>query len=111
MKQQTVYERYKLEVYRIGWRIQYRARTIKRRECSFYDSEPIGGHFTPHSENRVLIEQLIETLPPQGRLIIDKLYLQDQTESEVARQLNMSQQAVNKWKRKMIQQLSRTVNS
>nr|WP_233167845.1 hypothetical protein [Paenibacillus roseus] len=39
-----------------------------------------------------------------------RLYIQEQTESEVARQLNLSQQAVNKWKRKMIQQLSRTVN-
>ncbi|WP_445322068.1 terminase gpP N-terminus-related DNA-binding protein [Paenibacillus sp. FSL M7-0420] len=38
------------------------------------------------------------------------LYLQGMTEDEVAAQLKMSQQGVNKWKRKMLQQLSQTVN-
>ncbi|MEC0089243.1 sigma factor-like helix-turn-helix DNA-binding protein [Paenibacillus macquariensis] len=58
-----------------------------------------------------MVQQLINTLPPYGKIILYKLYIQDQTESEVARQLQMSQQAVNKWKRKMIQQLSQTANS
>ncbi|UNK19471.1 sigma-70 family RNA polymerase sigma factor [Paenibacillus sp. N3/727] len=112
-KQQTAYERLKVQVDRIGWRIQYRAKTIRKREHSFYDLEYIrtAVSFTDGSENRMMIEQLINTLPPQGKLIIYKLYIQDQTESEVARQLNMSQQAVNKWKRKMIEQLSQTVSS
>ncbi|SMF90293.1 RNA polymerase sigma factor, sigma-70 family [Paenibacillus uliginis N3/975] len=112
-KQQTAYERLKVQVDRIGWRIQYRAKTIRKREYSFYDLEYMRTDvsFTDGSENRMMIEQLINTLPPQGKLIIYKLYIQDQTESEVALQLNMSQQAVNKWKRKMIEQLSQTVSS
>ncbi|MNO80582.1 sporulation sigma factor SigF [compost metagenome] len=109
--QQSVYERYKTEVYRIGWRLQYRAKVIKRRECSFYDREPHVTSFTISTDDKMLVQQLIDTLPPCGKTILYKLYLQDQTESEVARQLNMSQQAVNKWKRKMIQKLSQTVNS
>ncbi|WP_028559920.1 sigma factor-like helix-turn-helix DNA-binding protein [Paenibacillus pinihumi] len=110
-KQQTVYERFRSEVYRIGWRVQYRAKKIRNRECSFYDREPAADSFVVSSENKLLLEQLMSTLPPRGRTIMYRLYIQDQTESEVARQLNLSQQAVNKWKRKMIQQLSRTVNS
>lgn len=112
-KQRTAYERLKVEVERIGWRIQYRAKTISKREHSFCGLEQTTkeGCFTERADNKIMIEQLIDTLPPQGRAIIHKLYIQDQTESEVALQLNMSQQAVNKWKRKMITQLSRTVNS
>lgn len=109
--QQSVYERYKTEVYRIGWRLQYRAKTIKNRECSFYGDEPDAINFTTSIDNKLLIQQLIEPLPPCGKTILYKLYIQDQTESEVARQLQMSQQAVNKWKRKMIQKLSQTANS
>ncbi|OAB32944.1 hypothetical protein PGLA_26035 [Paenibacillus glacialis] len=109
--QQSVYERYKTEVYRIGWRLQYRAKIIKNRECSFYGVEPAAVNFTTSIDNKLLIQQLIEPLPPYGKIILYKLYIQDQTESEVARQLQMSQQAVNKWKRKMIHKLSQTANS
>ncbi|MBJ6362356.1 RNA polymerase sigma factor [Paenibacillus sp. GCM10012307] len=110
-KQQTVYEQFKSEVYRIGWRVQYRAKKVRIRETSFCDKESAAvDNFTMNSDNRLLLEQLMDTLPPRGRAIMYRLYIQEQTESEVARQLNLSQQAVNKWKRKMIQQLSRTVN-
>lgn len=60
--------------------------------------------------NRLSIEQLLDTLPAKGKMILQKLYLQELTEAEVAAQLHMSQQGVNKWKRRMIQQLSQTVN-
>ncbi|WP_342190364.1 sigma factor-like helix-turn-helix DNA-binding protein [Paenibacillus macquariensis] len=91
--------------------MQYRAKIIKKRECSFYGIESTVPNFTYSTENKILVQQLINTLPPYGKIILYKLYIQDQTESEVARQLQMSQQAVNKWKRKMIQQLSQTANS
>ncbi|MNH43845.1 sporulation sigma factor SigF [compost metagenome] len=57
-----------------------------------------------------MIEQIIDTLPPRGQIIINQLYLQDRTQAEVAQHLKMSQQGVNKWKNKMIQKLSQTVN-
>lgn len=109
--QQSIYERYKREIYRIGWRLQYHAKIIKQRECRFYDNEIAETGFTTSSENKIMVQQLIDTLPPCGKSILYKLYILDQTESEVARQLNISQQAVNKWKQKMIQKLSQTVNS
>ncbi|WP_235847724.1 hypothetical protein [Paenibacillus tuaregi] len=37
--------------------------------------------------------------------------MENRTEKEVACQLKISQQAVSKWKKKMIQQLSRTMCS
>lgn len=105
-KNTTVYERYKTEIYRIGWRVQYRAKKIRNRECPNFDYDPVGGDFTTSSEEKILVQQLIDSLPPQGKTLIDKLYFQCQTEAEIAQHFQISQQAVNKWKRKMIQTLS-----
>lgn len=109
--QPTVYERYKTEIYRIGWRLQYQAKKIRNRESSFYDTDYSSSNFTSSSDEKMLIHQLMNTLPPQGKVIIYKLYIQDLTETEVANELKISQQAVNKWKRKMIQKLSQMVRS
>ncbi|MCM3175726.1 MULTISPECIES: sigma factor-like helix-turn-helix DNA-binding protein [unclassified Paenibacillus] len=46
-----------------------------------------------------------------GREILHKIYFQGYTEAEVASHLNISQQAVNKWKRKMLNLLSQKVSS
>lgn len=109
-KQKTIYDYYKSEIYRIGWRLQYQAKKIRKRECPFYDNNLSYPNFAAASEEKIWIKEIIDTLPPQGKLIIDKLYLQGLTEFEVAQQLKISQQAVNKWKQKMIQKLSQTIN-
>lgn len=110
--QYSAYEQYRKEVYRIAWRVQYRAKIIRRRECSFGPVEPAATCFTSSSDNKIVVRQLINALPSgTGKTIIFKIYLQDKTESEVARELNMSQQGVNKWKRKMIKELSRMMSS
>lgn len=110
-KDLTVYERYKSEIYRIGWRVQYKVKRRHSHEYSLLDSDAISFNFTASSEDTIWVKQLLDTLPGQGKLIIYKLYIQNQTESEIARELNISQQAVNKWKRKMIQKLSQTARS
>lgn len=111
-EQKTVYEQYRKEVYRIAWRVQYKAKVVKKRECSFNEFEPAISSFASSSDNKMLIRQLIRDLPSStGRTIIYKLYLQDKTEREVALELNMTQQGVSKWKRKMIRELSRMMSS
>ncbi|OIB01198.1 hypothetical protein AK95_27550 [Paenibacillus sp. LC231] len=108
----TAYERYKTEIYRIGWRIQYQAKKLRRRETLYPDFSTVQtGSFHARSDDRIWIGQLLDSLPPQGRTIIYKLFLEDLTEAEVAKQLHISQQAVNRWKRKMIQKLSQIANS
>lgn len=108
----TVYEQYQKEVYRIAWRVQYKARAVRNRECSFNGIEPSVTCFTSSSDNKIVVRQMISALPSTtGQTIISKIYLQDKTEGEVARELNMSQQGVNKWKRKMIKELSRMMKS
>jgi DNA-directed RNA polymerase specialized sigma subunit len=108
----TAYEQYRKEVYRIAWRVQYRAKVVKRRECSFNGYEPAVTSFTTSSDDKIVVQQLIHDLPSNtGRTIIFKLFMQDKTEGEVARELNMTQQGVSKWKRKMLQEMSRMMSS
>ncbi|MGP3788496.1 sigma factor-like helix-turn-helix DNA-binding protein [Paenibacillus sp. 1A_MP2] len=109
--QQTVYERYRKEIYRIGWRVQYRAKKIKYRELPIFEDEAIKGDFTFFSENKIMAEQLISSLPDIGKNVLSKIYLEGYKESEVALKLNISQQAVNKWKRKMLNLLSQKISS
>lgn len=108
--EQQIIQRYRREVYRIGWRLQYRCKKTYRNECVLFDTNLTQEDETEDMINRISIEQLLDTLPTKGRVILQKLYLQEMTEAEVAAQLHMSQQGVNKWKRKMIQQLSQTAN-
>lgn len=110
-KNNSVYEQYKSEIYRIGWRIQYRTKKIRNNEFPLYENSTLSSsNFTFSSEKRVLVWQLLNKLPPNGKIIMDKLYLQGLTEIEVAQHLHISQQAVSKCKKKMIQLLSQTSN-
>jgi len=107
----TVYEQYRSEIYRIGWRIQYRMKKIRYRERPLYENSQYPSHYYTRSpEEKILVRDLIDQLPSRGKFIIEKLYFQNLTEEEIAQHLNISQQAVSKCKRKMIQLLSQTAN-
>lgn len=108
--EEQIIQRYRREVYRIGWRLQYWSKKTYRHQCTFFDVNPVQGDESEDLINRLSVEHLLSTLPTRGREILQMLYLQKMTEDEVAAQLQMSQQGVNKWKRKMLQQLSQTVN-
>ncbi len=107
----SAYEECKQEIYRIGWRVQYKARKIHSREFSLFDNQPVDYNFTAHSDSKICVEELLNTLPVHGKTILCKLYLQGMTEHEVAQELQISQQAVNKCKKKMLRSLSQITNS
>ncbi|WP_160036962.1 sigma-70 family RNA polymerase sigma factor [Paenibacillus sp. An7] len=109
-KQSFMVERFRSEIYRIGWRLQYHNKKQRKHEISLFDGTLDQRYCTENWDNEILIKDLLWRLPKQGGTILYKLYIEDMTEKEVALQLNMSQQAVNKWKKKMFQQLSQTVN-
>ncbi|OBA07233.1 hypothetical protein A9P44_10195 [Paenibacillus polymyxa] len=110
VKEGEVYKYFKREIYRIGWRLQYREKKIRNRECSLHNNDPSCENFSTLVEEKIWIKQILSGLPKKGELIIKKLYLEGLTEAEVAEQLHISQQAVSKWKRKMIQKLFQTAN-
>lgn len=63
--------------------------------------------FMNTTDERIIIRDLLDRLSSEiGRTIIYKIYIQDRTESEVAKDLNVTQQAVHKWKKKMLLELS-----
>ena len=107
---QTAYERYKTEIYRIGWRLQYRAKKLKKNECILVDQVIPQNSFASNVIDKIVVEQLLDSIPENGINVLKKIYLEGYTEADVARQLEISQQAVNRWKNKMLKRLSQTVN-
>ncbi|MFC3788233.1 helix-turn-helix domain-containing protein [Paenibacillus sp. GCM10012307] len=45
-----------------------------------------------------------------GKQIILDLYINDKSEKQIAQELNISQQAVNKWKQKMLNTLNQKMS-
>lgn len=109
-KGSSIVEAYRTEIYRIGWRLQYQSKKVRKHECSYYDGVIGKASFTTQVDNKIMLHELINSLPPKGKLIMYKLYVKDQTEAQISKELNLSQQAVNKWKQKMLKQLSQSIN-
>lgn len=98
----SVIDSYKEELHRIAWRLQYRARRNCNRELPLTHNSPQPENSTEWVET-ILLHQLISSIPSAtGKKIINEIYLQDKTEGQVAQNLNISQQAVNKWKKKSL---------
>lgn len=103
---------YKKELQRVAWRLQYKVRSTRKHECMWIeDNQPFYSPFEK-VDNHLLIQQLLKDIQPDiGRKIIYGLFIREQTETQLAKELNMSQQAVNKWKRKTLRSLSQKMSS
>lgn len=118
MMQQTLSlsEHYRKQLKQIAWRIQYRNKVCTRSEqLSFNTWLETNDHLACPAEefdSPMIVQELIDSLPfAQGKQIIRGLYLYQQTEAQLAEQLQISQQAVNRWKRKSLQYLSQKISS
>ncbi len=96
-------------VERIAWGIQYQ---VKKKNRQSYEHLPYLDEFCGGSDNvlkaveeQLFVEQLLSTIPEQAQLIIRRTVLEGATDTEVANQLHVSQQAVNRCKRKYLHQL------
>ncbi|MFS0724798.1 hypothetical protein [Paenibacillus sp. 1P07SE] len=98
---------------RLAWRLQYQERRRTGREYSFYEEMKQPAYrMEEETVTRLELEELVAGLPgAAGREVIMGLYFRDRTEKQLALEMNMSQQAVNKWKRNMLKQLSQKMNS
>ncbi|MFD2670421.1 sigma factor-like helix-turn-helix DNA-binding protein [Marinicrinis sediminis] len=55
---------------------------------------------------------MIQNIPsPHGQYIIYKIYRDRFTEKKIAQELNISQQAVNRWKKKSLEKLRESQHS
>lgn len=110
--QMTLMERVRKELYRRAWRLQYRAKAARSREIPWRAESFAAPDFTAQADNRLLVRQLLQELPrDKGRVILYWLYVAEETEVQIARKLNLTQQAVSKWKRKSLHRLCQKLSS
>ncbi|MCY9763162.1 hypothetical protein M5X06_22430 [Paenibacillus alvei] len=108
----SIIDFYRSELKRIAWRLQYKARVKVRREVPIQNDFLHSFHHTDQLENRLLIKQLIMSLPYEtGKKIIYEIYFNDKTEAQIAMEMEISQQAVNKWKKKTLRFLYQKLSS
>ncbi|WP_211747172.1 sigma-70 family RNA polymerase sigma factor [Paenibacillus sp. Marseille-Q4541] len=105
---------YQKELKRIAWRLQYRARAERQRELPLKTDILFITGTSPEQEieSKMFVEYILGLIPSDtGQKVIRLFYLEDRSEAEIASKLNISQQAVNKWRRKTIQSLSKKMSS
>lgn len=106
-------EQYRKKINRIAWRLQDRAKVQRRCECLGLSEDNNGKtmSFAEGCDRALSVSQYLEALPARGKVIIQNIYMEDKTEAQVAQELQMTQQAVNKWKKNMLKRLYRTMSS
>ncbi len=104
-------ENYRKLLRRAAWRLQYKARTQQLKECYLlFESQIHDSGFEAEILSKVYIKELLDTIPwEKCRFVIQRTILDGMTEHEVARELNITQQGVNKWKRKGLELLRQTL--
>ncbi|MEE4565828.1 sigma factor-like helix-turn-helix DNA-binding protein [Paenibacillus polymyxa] len=62
--------------------------------------------FAEESDNKIVLQSYINKLVCEAsKKVIYEIYINDKTEAQVARELKITQQAVNKWKKKALREL------
>ncbi|WP_246187969.1 sigma-70 family RNA polymerase sigma factor [Paenibacillus tengchongensis] len=87
---------------RSAWRIQYKTRIQQLRESRpIYDNQVYDASFESMVISEMFVDEMLQKIPwEKCRYIIKRTIIDGLAEKEVARELNMTQQGVSKWKRK-----------
>ena len=103
-------ENYRKLLRRAAWRLQYKARNQQLKECYLlFESQVHDSGFEAEILSNVYIKELLDSIPwEKCRYIIRRTIIDGMTEQEVACELNMTQQGVNKWKKKGLELLRQT---
>lgn len=98
---------------RAAWRIQYKSRInqIREHQMLFEDQASEVG-FEAEIISKIFVDSLLNTIPwEKCRFILEKTIIYGMTEKEVASQLHITQQGVNKWKKKGLDLLRETIQN
>ncbi|WP_025688239.1 hypothetical protein [Paenibacillus zanthoxyli] len=104
-------EYYRTELKRMAWRIHYHVKKEQNGEL-LSNFEPIWTYpgFSQDTDNRIIVGQLLNSLSSEiGKEIIYQLYILGKKEKDVAFELQMTQQAVNRWKNKMLKEMKQKI--
>lgn len=104
---------YRTELKRIAWRQHYYIKKQQNNEMlSSYEPVLASEGFADGLETSLMIEQMLESLSsPIGKEVIYRIYILQRPEKIVAQELQLSQQAVNRWKNKMLKELKLKMSS
>lgn len=103
-------EEYLILLRRAAWRMQYVSKQIQKREVKFEDINYFGSISTFENElvSKIFVNEVINTIPNRKcRYVVNKVVIEGYTEKEIAEELKISQQAVNKCKQRALHYLRR----
>jgi len=95
-----------------AWRLQYKVRIQQNREYIVSSENEIGiSSFDTELISDMFVMELLEEIPwEKSRYIIRRIIIEGLTEKEVAVELHITQQGVNKWKRKGLEILRKNLS-
>jgi len=108
---EEVYRAYKRPAWKEHKRRIVRAEYERSLERLEEDHVPIETNeaFEDIVTDKILIETLLAALTPEERFVIDEIYFNGKTERELAKEINLSNVAVNKKHRKTIEKLKNLI--
>jgi len=112
-KELDVIETYRTAIKRVVWRLQNKERSRRKHEVPLEDSfnNNYSNSFTNHSDQKILVQQLFDSITSEtGKRIIYEIYFNSKTEAQVAKEMNITRQAVNKWKNKTLKAMRKELN-
>lgn len=110
MNDELLKEECRRVIKRIAWRLQYQAKKISARELPIIEN--ICGQNQIFSvDSKLYVEEMLNSLPSKARFIIEQVVINGVPEEIVAKHLGISQQGVNKYKRKYLGLLRKKIES
>ncbi|MGN7471089.1 sigma-70 family RNA polymerase sigma factor [Brevibacillus sp. SAFN-007a] len=95
---------------RIAWRLQYQAKKVSARELPIIENF-CGQNQLSSVDSKLYVEDMLHSLPSKARFIIEQVVINGVPEEIVAKHLGISQQGVNKYKRKYLGVLRNQIQS
>ncbi|KGP77464.1 MULTISPECIES: sigma-70 family RNA polymerase sigma factor [Paenibacillus] len=105
-------EQCRSELKKMAWRLQYRSKVTANKEFGMVFDITTIDSFENDSISRIHVEEIFALIPSDvGKKVIHDVYLCGKSEKEVSADLQISQQGVNKWKKKTLSFLSTKLSS
>lgn len=103
---------YKQCLKRAAWRLQYKIKTQNYRESiPLLDNTTIDTTFESKIISQLYIKEILSNIKsPKDRYIVTRIFIQGATEHQVSKELKISQQGVNKCKKKILKNLRLKMN-
>ncbi|MFS0557835.1 sigma-70 family RNA polymerase sigma factor [Brevibacillus sp. 179-C9.3 HS] len=110
MSDEIMIEKCRKVLRRIAWRLQYQVKKLSTRELPIIENI-CGQNLMSSVDSKLHVEEILNSLPSKARFIIEQVVINEVPEEIVAQHLGISQQGVNKNKRKYLGILRKKLES